>query len=142
MTRETLKIESLPNQMDLAAVSAMLNEHNADQGLVYDPRALNIFVRDERGNVIAGLIGSTYWDWLRISKLAVARSARDQGLGTRLLQAAEEEASKRGCSSVFVDTFSFQAINFYKSLGYKVFAELPDYPKGHIRYFLTKKLEP
>ncbi|MBZ0292328.1 MAG: GNAT family N-acetyltransferase, partial [Anaerolineae bacterium] len=122
MKEESLKIETLPNQRDLAAVSATLNEHNADQGLVYDPRPLNIFLRDDRDNVIAGLIASTYWDWLRISKLAVSTSARDQGLGTKLIKAAEDEARTRGCTNVFVDTFSFQAINFYKSLDYEVFA--------------------
>jgi hypothetical protein len=39
------------------------------------------------------------------------------------------------------DTFSFQALDFYKKHGYVVFAKLNDIPPGHSRYYLKKLLE-
>lgn len=134
-------VESIANQQDIAAVGAMLNDYNVEQGLVYNPQSLSVFIRDsESGRVIAGLKGSTHWEWLRIKLLAVHKAARKKGFGTKLLEAAEKEAIERGCKYAFVDTYSFQALPFYKKCGYEVFGELPEYPHGHSRLFMRKEL--
>jgi len=65
---------------------------------------------------------------------------RGRGYGHQLLLLAEEEGRKRGAKQVYLDTFSFQAPDFYKKHGYEVFGELHDFPPGHQRYFLTKQL--
>ncbi len=73
--------------------------------------------------------------------LWVADVVRGQGHGGRLLAAAEAYALERGCIGVFLDTFSFQARPFYERNGYGVFATLADYPPGHERCFLRKRLK-
>jgi len=135
-------VETIANQQDIAAVGAILNDFNSEQGLVFNPQSLSVFIRDnESGRVIAGLKGSTHWDWLRIKLLAVHKAARKNGFGTKLIEAAEKEAIQRGCKFAFVDTYSFQALPFYTKCGYEVFGELPEYPAGHTRYFLRKVLD-
>lgn len=141
MTEITANVEMLASAQDIAAISAMLNEHNSDQGMVYNPQPLSVFIRGETGTVLAGLTGSTHWEWLRIKLLAVSKTVRDKGYGTKLLQAAEQEALRRGCKYAFVDTFSFQALPFYTKNGFEVFAELTDYPAGNTRIFLRKQLK-
>ena len=89
---------------------------------------------------VGGLIGKTYWDWLYIGLLFVKEELRGRGYGHRLLEMAEDEARKCGIKNVYLDTFSFQAPDFYKQHGYKVFGELKDFPAGHQRYFFTKQL--
>ena len=72
--------------------------------------------------------------------LWVSDDLRGQGIGRRLMETAEQEALSRGCKYVFVDTFSFQAPEFYRKLGYqKVFA-LTEYPYTGARYYFTKTL--
>jgi ribosomal protein S18 acetylase RimI-like enzyme len=66
--------------------------------------------------------------------------ASPRGFGRQLLALAEEEARQRGAEYAYLDTFSFQAPDFYKKQGYEIFGELPDFPPGHQRYFLSKKL--
>lgn len=56
------------------------------------------------------------------------------------MAAAEERAIAKGCSEVFLGTFSFQARPLYEKLGYHVFGEEKDHPKGHSHYLLTKQL--
>lgn len=92
------------------------------------------------GTVIGGLIGGTYWGWMYVDILWVHEDHRRRGIGSRLLAEAEQEAARRGCHHVHLDTMSWQAPEFYKKLGYEVVGVLPDIPKGHEKYLLQKSL--
>jgi GNAT superfamily N-acetyltransferase len=90
--------------------------------------------------IVGGVIGKTNWDWLHIDLMWVKDEFRGRGYGHRLLMLAEQEARQRGAKHSYLDTFSFQAPDFYKRHGYQVFGELADFPPGHQRFFLTKQL--
>ena len=90
--------------------------------------------------IVGGVIGATYWDWLYINLMWIKEELRGRGYGHRLLILAEDEARQRGARNAYLDTFSFQAPGFYERHGYQVFGELDDFPAGHQRYFLTKQL--
>ncbi len=90
--------------------------------------------------ISGGLIGEVYWGWCFVHLLWIKDDLRGRGYGHRLLTMAEEEARKQGAKNIYLDTFSFQAPDFYKQHGYQVFGELKDFPPGHQRYFLTKQL--
>lgn len=57
----------------------------------------------------------------RILSVAVAPEDRRQGLGTRLMEAAEKLCHERGCSSIRleVSTQNLPAFEFYRRLGYR-----------------------
>lgn len=101
---------------------------------------LDILIRDAAGEIVAGLIGATYWGWLEIDTLWVAESLRGQGHGRALLRMAEEEARRRSCSRAMLTTYSFQARGFYEQEGYRVVGELADYPPGAAYYWMRKEL--
>ena len=101
---------------------------------------LNLIEYDSDGNIIAGLLGGTYWGWMYVDILWVREDHRRNGIGTRLLLEAEKEALHRGCHHVHLDTMSWQAPEFYRKHGYEVIGILPDIPKGHQKYLLTKAL--
>ena len=97
------------------------------------------FVLREEDVVVGGVIGATYWDWLYINLMWIREDLRGKGYGQRLLAQAEEEARTRGAKNSYLDTFSFQAPDFYKKQGYEIFGELHDFPIGHQRYFLKEE---
>jgi GNAT superfamily N-acetyltransferase len=90
--------------------------------------------------IVGGALGEIYWEWFHLDLLWIKDELRGQGHGRRLLKRVEDEARQRGAKHVFLDTFSFQAPDFYTRLGYEVFGELPDFPLGHQRYFLKRQL--
>jgi ribosomal protein S18 acetylase RimI-like enzyme len=101
---------------------------------------VNLCLKSERNEVLGGLLGAIWGGWLRINYLWVDQAERGQDWGTRLMDQAEAYARERKCHSVELDTHSFQARPFYEARGYEVIATLDDYPKGHKKFFLKKKL--
>lgn len=103
-------------------------------------KPLTIFLREADKNLVGGLLGATYWQWLYVEFFWIHESWRKQGYGDAVLAAAEQEAMRRGCEYAYLDTFSFQAPEFYQKRGYIIFGELPGFPENHSRYFLKKTL--
>lgn len=90
--------------------------------------------------IVGGVLGELFWDWFHIDLLWIPEELRGKGYGKQLLAQIETEAKKRGAKNIFLDTFSFQAPDFYIKHGYHLFGELKDFPPGHQRYFFTKQL--
>jgi len=64
---------------------------------------------------------------------------RSKGLGSSLLQKVETEAKAMVATVSNLNSFDFQAKDFYFKQGYEIFGVL-DNPKGHTLYFLKKNL--
>jgi 8-oxo-dGTP pyrophosphatase MutT (NUDIX family)/GNAT superfamily N-acetyltransferase len=102
---------------------------------------IGLFIKGGNGEIRAGLAGSTYAGWLHVADLWVDADLRGRGIGGCLLAMAEREAIARGCHSAMLDTFSFQAPEFYPRFGYRAYARL-GYAPAHQRIFLRKQLLP
>jgi GNAT superfamily N-acetyltransferase len=85
-------------------------------------------------------LGESGRGWLHVSLVWVDEPFLRQQIGTRLLDAIEDEARRRGCRAAYLDTFSYQARPFYEARGYAVFGALDDYPMGRQRFFMRKAL--
>jgi ribosomal protein S18 acetylase RimI-like enzyme len=129
-----------PDPDDIEELRSRLEEYNNSRTGKDEYKFLLLTVDDEAGKLTAGLYARIHYSWMFIDSLWVAEKARGRGLGTKLLEQAEEQARRHGCHSVWLDTFSFQAPDFYRKQGYENFGELPSYPAEHRRYFLSKKL--
>ena len=99
-------------------------------------------LRSGRGEIEGAVTGRSVWDWLYVHYLWVSDRCRGGGRGTRLMQAAEAHAEKRGCMGVWLSTYSFQAAAFYRKLGYLELGRIADFPTGHTRLFYQKRLVP
>lgn len=106
-----------------------------------DRRDIAFFLRDEQGSVVGGVRGCySDYGWLWIGLLWVSDELRGKGYGVKLMTKIEEEAKKNKCTNAYLNSFSFQAVEFYKKIGYRVFGELENFPPGHSVCSLTKKL--
>ncbi len=105
---------------------------------VYEPYRL--VIRDEKKVIIAGILTKIYLNCMHVELLWINQSYRKMGLGTKLLAEAEQTAIEKGCTFIYLDTFSFQAIDFYIKHHYEVFAVLSDFPDDIKQYYLKKKL--
>jgi GNAT superfamily N-acetyltransferase len=135
-----IELDLNPQQSCLDELTAGLNEHSEGffEKTGFQPIAL--FARDKPGCIQGGIYGRINWNWLNVSLLWVSADNRGSGLGSALLRRLETEAAALGCTKSHVDTFSFQAKEFYVAHGYEMFAELADYPDGHSRIYLKKSL--
>jgi len=118
-----------------------ISSFNRQQAGHDHPQRLCFVLKASDQSVLGGVIGIVYWDWLYVDLMWLPEALRGQGYGSRLLTLIEEEGRQRGARHVHLDTFSFQAPEFYKRHGYRVFGELSDFPPGHTRYYLTKDLD-
>ncbi|WP_210495778.1 GNAT family N-acetyltransferase [Microvirga antarctica] len=103
---------------------------------------LAVAIRSEEGAVLGGLWGRTARGWLSIELIFVPESLRGQGIASRLIACAEEEALRRGCHSAWLETLNVHAASLYERLGFAVFGELQNFAPGIPRTFLQKRLTP
>lgn len=125
---------------DRSAVSQGLRDFDHRYMPRSDSQPLTLFLRDESGAILGGLLASTRWHWLLVDKLWVTDERRGRGHGSALLERAEVIARSRGCRHAALDTTEFQARRFYEEVGYIVFGVLDDCPPGSRTYWLRKSL--
>ena len=128
------------DEPEWAVVGQGISDYNKQQAGDDKAQTLCFVLRAPDEEIVGGLVGATFWDWLHIDLLWIREELRGRGYGHRLLTQAEDEARKRGAKHAYLDTFSFQAPEFYRQHGYQVFGELADYPPGHQLYFMKKDL--
>ncbi|MBC6973281.1 GNAT family N-acetyltransferase [Bacillus sp. Xin] len=102
---------------------------------------VSFLVKDDAGKIFGGITGTMYFYHLHIDFLWVDESVRHEGYGSQLLNKIEEMAKEKGCRLILLDSFSFQAPEFYKKQGYREFGVVEDHPKGYSQHFLEKRLE-
>jgi GNAT superfamily N-acetyltransferase len=133
-----VETDPLPEQVQY--LEDRLYDFNSHVTRITDGEGLAIFVRDDGGHIVAGICGHTWGGYCEIRQFWVEESHRGGGLGTRLLEAAEQEARRRGCRQIFLMTFTFQAPAFYGKRGFETLATVDDYPRGHQNLLLRKRL--
>lgn len=135
-----LELVDAPSTEDTSFLGDRIYEFNVGATAIRDGRLLGIFLRDADGVMAAGLHGHTWGGTCEISRLWVREDLRHQGVGSRLMDVAEQEAVRRGCTQMFLSTHSFQAPDFYARLGFEQIGRIDDYPEGHEQIFLRKRL--
>jgi GNAT superfamily N-acetyltransferase len=116
------------------------NKTQVDYTSKMDYLPLYFNIKDEQSNIIAGINALTCWQMVHISELYVDQLHRGKAIGTLLLHKVESEAKAMGATTSHTDTFDWQAKGFYLKNGYEIFGVIEDCPKGHKRFFLTKRL--
>lgn len=122
-------------------ILALLDHHSKAAGRSF--RSEMVFLEAREGDLyLGGLAARISLDlkWVFVELLAVAEEGRGKGIGGQLMTRIEEEARLRGMDGIWLDTFSFQAPEFYRRLGYSEFGRIDDYPENEARLFFVKRL--
>ncbi|MDB5358997.1 MAG: family acetyltransferase [Rhodospirillales bacterium] len=135
-----LIVTDSPAPADRDAIVDGLSRYNRDETGGADAQPLAVLIKGPAGATTGGLLGRTWLGWLYVELLYVPDGLRGSGVGRELMLRAEAEAEARGCIGIWLNTFSFQARGFYEKLGFALIGRIDDYPVGHQRYFLQKRL--
>jgi GNAT superfamily N-acetyltransferase len=137
----TWDIADEPKPADVAVVDAGLDAFNRQAADFTAIRRLACFARSPAGDVIGGAVGRYWGQACELQQIWVHSDHRRGGVGTRLVRAFEDGARQRGCNLIYLDTFSFQAPNFYRKVGYRVSCELDGFPRGMSKFIMTRSLD-
>lgn len=129
-----------PDPQTLDSLRAGLVAANVARSSIADARALAVFVHDAGQQLVAGCEARLWGGCLEIYRLWVHADWRGQGLGAQLLAEAERTAQAQGGRTVLLDTFSFQAPEFYPRYGYTLLGTVDGYPDGILKYIFIKHL--
>jgi GNAT superfamily N-acetyltransferase len=130
--------DSLP-EADSGIVDAGLGAFNVAAASLQDVRPVSCFARLPGGDVVGGAIGRTWGRCCEIRQLWVDEAHRGRGIGTRLMRAIEARAEARGCSTFYLETWTFQARAFYERLGYDVRLTIDGYAPGVAKYVMMRE---
>ena len=135
-----ITFEANPKPSDIQLLNdGIIEQHK----LKMDMKPLDFFaffIRDENGNIVGGCAGDNMYGGLFVGQLWVAEQLRGKGYGTQLMQKAENFAKETSCNFITVNTFHWEALQFYKKLGFYVEFERKGYDKNSIFCFLRKDL--
>jgi ribosomal protein S18 acetylase RimI-like enzyme len=139
MGEPQIELDENPSIDDFRIVLDGVRKFNREQTGNERPRAVACFLRDE-GRIVGGVQGSLWGRSMHIDALWVDEQFRDGGYGSKLMTAVEEYAAAHHHPLVYLETTSFQALPFYRKLGYEVFGELSEISDGHTLFFLRKEV--
>ena len=112
-----------------------------EEALLAEP--VSIIIKEPDGRIVGGISASIirYWKRCHVDTFWLAEAYRQKGYGRELLRRIEEISFEKGCRLIQLNTYSFQAPEFYQKNGYTVFGVIEDHPvQGQTQYFLKKEL--
>jgi GNAT superfamily N-acetyltransferase len=137
---ESLVLTDAPDDESMATINQGLRAFNTEAAGIDDRQPLAVLLKDDAGKTLGGVVGRTYLGLLFLDTFFLPKSARGARVGSKVLAMAEEEGRRRGCRNAVLYTISFQAPEFYKKHGWRVFGEISCDPPGTKRIWLTKAL--
>ena len=96
---------------------------------------------EDAGSIIAGIVAESVSDTIEIHYLYVEEAHRNKGLGRLLLSTLEENGRKSGMKRILLNTYSFQAPEFYNKCGYKELFEINPCFGPHSQFYYVKTLD-
>jgi GNAT superfamily N-acetyltransferase len=124
-----------------ARIDAELGHYNEGNAPLAEVQSLACIAHDAKGLMVGGAVGRTWGACAELQQLWVSETWRKKGVATDLLRNFEGAASARNCTLVYLETFSFQAPDLYRQLGYAVRHEIQGFPEQITKYLMLKRLD-
>ena len=126
------------SEQDKKFIHECLQNYNAPFMSNYSDCSFHI---EEDGKIIAGIVAVSTADTLEIDYLYVEESHRGKGVGSMILSEIEARAEKAGIHRILLNTYSFQAPDFYRKNGYEEILEINPCFDQYSQHYFIKKLK-
>ena len=95
----------------------------------------------DQGEFYGGLFGEIYTNTLFVKYFWINELKRESGRGREIFTIAEAKVKTMGVTDIYLDTFSFQACEFYLKLGFKEVGRYSGFPMAGVdKIFLQKQV--
>ncbi|MCO6148844.1 GNAT family N-acetyltransferase [Flavobacterium sp. NRK1] len=131
------------NKENIKKIVDGINNYNLNKvaALADNWTSLEYVAKDDNGTEIGGILADIgYWNGLEIKILWVKEECMNKGIGYQLLKYTETIAAQRRATIAMLDTFDFQAEDFYLKNGYTPIGTIENFPAGHKRIYFSKIL--
>lgn len=134
--KETLS----PMKEEIKELRDILVSYNKEHFETLDQKEFLISIKNDEDELIAGISGEIFGEWMEVDYLAVKNDYRKESYGKQLLLKAEELALKQSCKQILISTFGFQGKDYYPKYGYKEVLVLKNYPLTGTEHFFIKEI--
>ncbi|MGR4988063.1 GNAT family N-acetyltransferase [Vibrio rotiferianus] len=136
-----LEFKLNPTQNNLDFIRDGIKAYNGMNLPDGEVNAIGCFARDEEDKIIGGLTGEMFNNTVFVEYLWVDENERTSGVGSKLMALLEEQVKAHGVTHLYLDTYSFQALDFYLKLGFEKVGQYTGYPAAGIdKHFLQKQI--
>ncbi len=141
MKQIQFEITTNPLEADLKTIDTGIAHYNQSRIGKQKYVPIGCFARIDH-QVIGGISGNLFWNYLYIDIMWIHENYRKQGIGSKLIEKIERLSIKNEIYRSHLCTASFQAVEFYEKCGYTIFGKLEDMPEGETEFYLYKRLRP
>ncbi|MFA6303231.1 MAG: GNAT family N-acetyltransferase [Legionella sp.] len=139
MNKVNFVVDSNPKEKDNEFLRKQIIEFNRSV-LHEQATQFSVLVKTDVGDIIGGATIWEHSDALYIDILWIDDIYRHKKIGTQLISKLFEQALIKNIRKIFVDTYDFQASEFYIKQGFRVIGRLENYLLGHDRIYFRKDL--
>ena len=136
----TIILEPNPTPEDIQILCDGISHEAQKKKQLKSVNFFAFFIRDNDEKIVGGCNGAILHDWSYVDQLWVSESLRGQGYGTQLMLSAEKLAADHKSRFITVNSYNWEAPNFYKKLGFYVEFERHNPEKDSTFYFFRKDL--
>lgn len=136
-----IEYDSCPSDKDIQILSKGLMEYATLHKNQPPIETFAFFIHDKQKRIVGGCNGFIYYGCLYIDQLWIDEPLRCQGFGSQLMQKAEKLAHDKNCLFLTVNTMDWEALEFYKKMGFNVEFERSGYFNASTLYLLRKDIQ-
>ena len=129
-----------PAEVDVALIDRGLHAYNQRSADLAAIHRFACYAKDAHGTLVGGALARWWGTACELQQIWVDEELRRRGIGLLLMRKVEATAMDRGCRLLYLDTFSFQAPEFYYRLGYEIACRFDGFPDGGSKFILRKSL--
>ncbi|HVE90020.1 MAG TPA: GNAT family N-acetyltransferase [Burkholderiaceae bacterium] len=129
-----------PTATDVAAIDQGLHSYNQRAADLAAIRRFACYARSPDKALVGGALARWWGTACELQQIWVDEALRRRGIGASLMQRVEAIAIEHGCRLLYLDTFSYQAPEFYYRLGYETACQIDGFPSGGSKFTVRKSL--